>query len=621
MSRYGDYPQTGYGATYGSNYEDTFAYNRNEPRTNDSGPEPQSLRSASGRSRDRRAGGFVPGMYGGRVEALRDDNTEEPEQPSLPRPTSLERTRANRRSGGPGWTQRSPTRRLAGDSGPGSKQIEEVLRIIQQDWSFMTEEKCVPIQVALQFMDGSSLGLEARYPRFRDLHSQLQSALRQIVNEQYQGFNSSIGRFHSIQAALQTSQHRLRSLKESLENARTSLSTTKPELVGLAKTSQSYDDMLMTLSDIEHLQGIPEQLEARLSEKRFLSAVDLLQEALKTIRKPSMDEIGALSELKVYLSNQEHSLTDILIEELHSHLYLKSPYCENRWKQHASSQVRGISRDSTSVIAGRELYQFLDQLDTETVLTDDPTKNPEADTFSYIHLLVESLNSLGRLDVAVESLAQRLPVELFRVVEKCSNEVDQRYPAALRSGRGFQDPLNFKDPARTTILNDLFGTLFARFEAIAEGHRVVHEVISGITKRDGTRGSSSLTGGFRELWKLYQSEIRSLLHDYLSSTEDTFRRRENGNRTNVFQKTLRDKSKVRYMYQPRVLQSLINRRKCLNSKTWIVHLVISPRREKIYRAFLQPLFLAWFLIPRELMIRSKAHILLKQTEVRLAIAF
>lgn len=56
----------------------------------------------------------------------------------------------------------------------------------------------------------------------------------------------------------------------------------------------------------EHLQGIPEKLEARISEKRFLSAVELLQDALKTMQNPNMNNIGALSDLRVYLSNQEH---------------------------------------------------------------------------------------------------------------------------------------------------------------------------------------------------------------------------------------------------------------------------------------------------------------------------
>lgn len=118
------------------------------------------------------------------------------------------------------------------------------------------------------------------------------------------------------------------------------------------------------------MQGIPEKLEAKLSEKRFLTAVELLQDGLTEIRKPRMEGIGALSDLKVYLSNQEQSLTDILIEELHNHLYLKSPYCENRWKEHASPQVRGVSRESAVPMGTRQLYQFLDQLDTDATVSD-----------------------------------------------------------------------------------------------------------------------------------------------------------------------------------------------------------------------------------------------------------
>jgi exocyst complex component 4 len=499
-----------------------------------SAPEPPPRRS------ERRAGAYGANTYGNTVQSFREPSPPPSQQQQRPRSQS-----SNRRSIGAGWNNRSPTRRPPGDrAGGASRQIEEVLQTIKSDWPFLTEEKCVPVLVALQFMDDSSLGLARKYDAFRDIHGELQVALKQIVNEEHQGFNSSIGRFHAIQHALQTSQTKIRGLKEALVGARENLSADKPELAGLAKTSQNFDDMLMTLGDIEDLQNIPDQLEARISEKRFIGAVELLKGALKKIRKPEMAEIGALSDLKVYLSNQEHALTDILNEELHNHLYLKSPYCENRWKPHASQHVRGINREKETMIGERQLYQFLDQLDIDTVMTDDATKNPEADTFAYIQLLVESLNSLGRLESAVETMAQRLPIELFRVVEKTTNEIEQRYPASLRSGLAFNEPLNFKDPARAAVLNDLFGTMYARFEAIAEGHRVVHEVISGITKRDGFRGSSTLTGGFRELWKLYQSEMRSLFHDYLSSDADMFGQSNGMAGQNIYQKNLRDKSKV-----------------------------------------------------------------------------
>lgn len=57
-----------------------------------------------------------------------------------------------------------------------------------------------------------------------------------------------MGAFHNIQAGIQSSQTRVRALRDSLVVAKSNLSTTKPELKGLAASSQEYDDMLQVLS-------------------------------------------------------------------------------------------------------------------------------------------------------------------------------------------------------------------------------------------------------------------------------------------------------------------------------------------------------------------------------------
>lgn len=74
--------------------------------------------------------------------------------------------------------------------------------------------------------------------------------------------------------------------------------------------------------------------------------MDCLQEGLRLLSAPEMDNIGALNEVKVYLSNQELSLADILTEELHNHLYLKSPYCEARWTAYAKLHHRDAQADT-----------------------------------------------------------------------------------------------------------------------------------------------------------------------------------------------------------------------------------------------------------------------------------
>ena len=143
---------------------------------------------------------------------------------------------------------------------------------------------------------------------------------------------------------------------------------------------------------------------------------------------------------------------------------------------------------------------------------DDPTRNPETDSFEYIHMILEALNKMGRLDLAVDRMEQRLPIELFAVVERTTQEVDLRHPAHLRytADRNRSKPMiNLGNSGeQAEILRDLLYTLYSKFEAIAEGHRAVHEVIAGIVTREGLRKPDSLLGGFKELWKLYQSEVR-----------------------------------------------------------------------------------------------------------------
>lgn len=146
-------------------------------------------------------------------------------------------------------------------------------------------------------------------------------------------------------------------------------------------------------------------------------------------------------------------------------------------------------------------------------MTDDSVHNPESDTFQYIRLVIEALNKMNRLDEAVDTIEQRLPVELFKVVDKSNNEVAQRHPSILHayaSRKGAKSKTEIEsDDIRTTLLNDLLWTLYARFEAIAESHRVMHDVIAGIIRREGLSSSSAtLTRGYKELWKLYQSEVR-----------------------------------------------------------------------------------------------------------------
>ncbi|KAI1328776.1 Sec8 exocyst complex component-specific domain-containing protein [Xylariaceae sp. FL0255] len=405
------------------------------------------------------------------------------------------------------------------------RQITQVLEHIKSEWPVMVQNDCIPVSLALQLLDNSSVGRAHEYDNFRNTHQYLQDSLKGIVHEHHQGFNSSIGTFHKIQGSIQASQKRVRALKESLAASRNSLCTSEPELKKLYKSSQMYDDVLQTLNELEDLRTVPDQLEARISEKRFLTAVEVLQNALRKLRKPELDDIGALSDLRSYLANQETALMDILIEELHEHLYLKSPYCQERWSSLAKNQG-AYSHNYGDAATLTPFHLVLDTIDHEHAVTEDPSKNPEADTFYYIGLLTESLNKLGRLESAVDTLKQRLPVELFSIVNETINDVDQRHPSSLRGGSSNGEGLHIysgrETQMRADVIYDLLWTLYGKFEAIAEGHRIFHEAVKALVRREGAGNNPALLGSFRELWNLYQNEIRALLHNYVTTDADVY---------------------------------------------------------------------------------------------------
>ncbi|KAK4179863.1 putative exocyst complex component 4 [Triangularia setosa] len=405
------------------------------------------------------------------------------------------------------------------------REMGRVLELIKQEWPAMLENDCIPVQLALQLLDTSSVGRAHEYRNFRQTHQYLQDSLKKIVHEYHQGFNSSIGTFHKIQGSIQASQKKVRSLKESLATSKTALCATDPELKKLHATSRMYDDVLQTLNELDDLRTVPDQLEARISEKRFLTAVEVLQNALRKLTKPELDGIGALSDLRSYLANQETALMEILVEELHEHLYLKSPYCQERWqnltKHHGA--MNEAFQDTSNLAPFHAIFE---SIDWDRSVTEDPQKNPEADTFYYITLLVESLNRLGRLETAVDMLKQRLPVELFSVVNETINDIDQKHPSSLRGSSNGSNGLHIygqrETQMRADVIYDLLWTLYGKFEAIAEGHRVFHESIKALIRREGAGNNIALLGSFKELWNLYQNEIRSLLHNYVTTDADVY---------------------------------------------------------------------------------------------------
>ena len=152
-------------------------------------------------------------------------------------------------------------------------------------------------------------------------------------------------------------------------------------------------------------------------------------------------------------------------------------------------------------------------------------RNPESDSFAYIEMLLEGLAVLGKLGSGLDTIAQRLPIEIYSLVEATIDEVNDRTEFSKRlanlsstaavvgpaqaasayiyvhgkskypqtAGRGLElEKAEMAASLRLAalessakeadheVLRDLFWTLYSKLDAVMQSLRVVYEVANRI---------------------------------------------------------------------------------------------------------------------------------------------
>ncbi|THH28293.1 hypothetical protein EUX98_g5894 [Antrodiella citrinella] len=531
--------------------------------------------------------------------------------------------------------------RKTGKHRPGD--IDAVLDEIKDEWEVVTDPDFNPVDLALTLLDGSSDSSFGKdMDSFRRTKEMLSKALKGSVDTNYQAFAAALPHHSALLNHLSATQGQIGEARNALQEAKDSLGSKRADLVQLWSRNHMVEEMLRILDQIDHLRTVPDILESLISEKRLLQASILLVRSLKVINKQDMLDIGALVDLRSYLNSQETALREILIDELHGHLYLRSFWCDARWGVYSPNQhslpipeyeAEANNMDNTRPVAATSptsptfkrsrLVKFLEDLNIRpndppydpsereyrnsmsasglaasgsmgfstaasrtslphipssfgpSMLT--PSNNPEADSFAYIETLLESLAILGKLGSALDIVAQKLPQEVYTLVETTLDEVAERAEygrrgsmmgsLALHVGASRMDDmyLLLASGGSTTlgsgvisvgvaaaeqsrngglvaasslrlaaleastkrmdqeVMKDLFWTLYSKLDAVAQGFRVIYEIANRIGSRRDFKDSSGAKPGslfpLAEIWAPVQAEIRTLLNDYITDDE------------------------------------------------------------------------------------------------------
>ncbi|TPX72632.1 hypothetical protein SpCBS45565_g00189 [Spizellomyces sp. 'palustris'] len=403
-----------------------------------------------------------------------------------------------------------------------------------------------PVPHALSLLDESSLGRD--YNAFCEAYDKLERAMDLIVNEYHQAFNTAIQTFSSVVENITDSQRRVRDTRKNLQNSKEWLQCKRFDLLHLWLKSIQYKEINRILDTIEELQNMPDRLDALVQGKYYLTAVRLLVSATRTVEEGECSEIGALEAVKQRLQEMRGTIHETVIEELHNHLYLKSAFSLYRLDSVSDLYMDAIQQREmragcyTTEVDGlfqisqspghdplqEKLAKLREDADSGQEITEDLETNPETDSYHYMLCLIESLALLGRLRPAMEVIRERLPVELYYVVERTVQEVDHRYgklgssvEETLRGGMDSQGPNLLGTDARKAeirVLLEFLWELFRKFEAIIHGHTFLQAIVQEITKR---QSGIKLDGLYtiRDVWFTAQNELKALLYEYVRNPE------------------------------------------------------------------------------------------------------
>ncbi|KAI8827584.1 Sec8 exocyst complex component-specific domain-containing protein [Chytriomyces cf. hyalinus JEL632] len=398
------------------------------------------------------------------------------------------------------------------------KEVTSVMDAVRVIWDFMSNINLNPVPHALSLLDSTANGLDIK--KFYAMHERLEAVMGIIVNDYHQAFNDSIQTFSTVMENISDSQKRVSEMKSELEWCKELLQSKKFDIFPLWVKSIQCKKMISILETIETLQGVPDKIESLISGKYFYLAVTCLMDSLATLSSSEYVDIGALLNIRSHLEEVKKNFHETLIDELNSHIYLKSSHSLDRIKVQVSDVDAAAAeyayRSSDARLANSSNTSPHSTKTNAHAFHEDLDLNPEQDSFHYMSIIVECLHIIGRLPEAVEILKDMLSVEFFYTAERTIQETDQqkshRYGEKSGSSRA-QDLIGLSERIEDAyVLRDLLCCLFEKMECIIVAHRYVHEL------RENRIGEYVHPV---EFWSTVQNEVKSLLYNYLTRTSLT----------------------------------------------------------------------------------------------------
>lgn len=408
--------------------------------------------------------------------------------------------------------------------------LQKDLSQIETGWNRIITIDTNPLQLALSFLDNTSVGLGYKYQEFNQLKNQIAHDLQIAVNEHYQAFNSSIASYEQTVEYISESQDSVTQIKDQMNRVLTKLSASSDNLDELNETSIEHTNMIDILTGMEEVISITDKLDNYLDNKDYKNAQILLSRGFTLAKNYRLWDFKVLKDIKQQLELKEYNLFHTIIEDINEIIYSKrkSLFSENNiFKQDTDEgftnlesylhHVINIDISEQSNKMSSSLNSFLNNLSSNYVDGhSDQSLTVQAETdYDRIFWLMQTLHDMNKLGTALDSLVNRTKEELHNAVIKSVDDLRVKHPSLVKMITSIRNTSDFGLSGKdilSVLLRKLFWVIFTVFLGSIQAHRVVYEVNNLLNPSSTT----SLSYPYDKVWDKTLEEIKLIVTSYIN---------------------------------------------------------------------------------------------------------
>lgn len=407
--------------------------------------------------------------------------------------------------------------------------LQDDLTHVESQWNRILTAKSNPLELALAFLDDTSVGLGHRYENFRQLKTRIGYDLKEAVNEHFQVLNTTVASYGIAVESITNAQDNISQLKRQLEDVNQNITKKKGMLKELNEDAMIQSEMVEILSSIESLLHLPEKIEELIRNFEYKEAQRLLARGFLIANTHNLWSLSSLQILKQQLELQEHVLFNTLIEEIHSIIYSKTGLQNTNEDmltdvgltlegftslENYIYNVVNVDVIKQSKIMGNRLTEFLKFLKTAGYKV--PGNMEKADGFERLFSLLSIVNDINKLPNALSILTNRAKEEFHNIILKCTEEVRMNHPSLFKIAGNVKVSSDFGISAKdavSVVIRRCFFRIFVKLLIAAQGHRAVFETVRVLLPTT----TASTIYRFDLVWPKLLEEIESFVSRYLKN--------------------------------------------------------------------------------------------------------